>query len=207
VGDGGADSLVHLRHGSDRDLALDRSRRGRVGAVAEGQERAERIRRGRPAVAVVGVQHGVPVLADRGPTPPGPSVRRAAERSDQPGVPARRCHREAPRPAAAGGDRRGREHAAAVVAGVRLDPRRARGVAGDDLAVARAARSRLRQGVGHDPHQPSDEGVLRGPVGPGVDPVRRSCARRGRGRHPLPLGGRADSVPIRAPVAPGTGCD
>jgi hypothetical protein len=83
-----------------------------------------------------GAEHRLPVLADRGPAPPGPGVRWAAERPDQPGVPARRRDRQAPRPAAAGRDRRGRQHAAAVAAGVRVDPRRARRVAGDDLAVA-----------------------------------------------------------------------
>jgi hypothetical protein len=49
-------------------------------------------------------------------------------------------------------------------------------------------RGRLRQGSRHDPHEPPDQGVLRGPVGSDVASLHRPHARRGRGRHPVALG-------------------
>ena len=142
---------------------------------------------GRSSLVAVGPEHRLPVLADRGPEAPRSAFGGLLNDLINQAYRHVASDREAARPAAAGGDRRGREHADAAAARVRLDARRHRGAAGHDLAVPCSDRGRLRQGGRHDPHEPPDEGVLRRPLGPHLDPLRRSRARRGRGRHPLAL--------------------
>ena len=83
-----------------------------------------------------------------------------------------------------------------------------RRAAGDDLAVARPDRGRLRPAGRHDPHEPPDQGLLRRAVRPGVAALRRPGARRRRGRHPVALGRRAvgggsdQFSTTRVPLAP-----